>query len=378
MEHRANPVADRPPAPAAWRVVVAGPFPPPVGGIAAFIDNLRRHPFGPDVQVDFVDTTKGLPATAGRLRTVAAALSAVWRVALALWRTPGAALHVHTSSGRSILEKSLMVWSARLLGRRVLLHIHSGNFDVFYERSGRALRAYVRQVLRASHQVVVLSRSAARFLDARVGLSPASIAFVPNGVSAPARPTAPARTDGTLSVLLLAVVDWHKGIREFLAAARALVAEGLPARFLVAGPVAGGPAMEQELHALVAEWGLDAHVEWLGPVLGSAKWECIAGADVFALPSHNEGLPLALLEAMAMARPIVASAVGAIPEVLRDEHEALLVPPRDAEALAQALRRLLLSQPLRARLSAAALERFEREYRFSAVGERLEALYRVG
>jgi glycosyltransferase involved in cell wall biosynthesis len=80
----------------------------------------------------------------------------------------------------------------------------------------------------------------------------------------------------------------------------------------------------------------------------------MAAADVFVLPSEQEGLPIALLEAMALGRPSIASAVGGIPEVINDGRDGLLIRPRDPAQLAEAIVALLSDDDLRSRIGEAA------------------------
>jgi glycosyltransferase involved in cell wall biosynthesis len=101
----------------------------------------------------------------------------------------------------------------------------------------------------------------------------------------------------------------------------------------------------------------------------------LAGADVFVLPSLSEGVPLALLEAMLAARPIVASAVGEVPTVLDGGRVGVLVPPRDVAALAGALVNLLSDPAQARRLGAAAAARAAEVYTLSAMIDRYVALY---
>jgi glycosyltransferase involved in cell wall biosynthesis len=101
----------------------------------------------------------------------------------------------------------------------------------------------------------------------------------------------------------------------------------------------------------------------------------LRAADVFVLPAISEGLPMALLEAMAYGLAIVATEVGGVPDVVSDDSQGLLVPPRDPVALAAALGRIGEDVAMRVRLGAAAKERSE-EFSPAAVAEQLGAIYR--
>jgi glycosyltransferase involved in cell wall biosynthesis len=122
-------------------------------------------------------------------------------------------------------------------------------------------------------------------------------------------------------------------------------------RFLLIGQ---GP-LEPETRRLASELGLDGTVLFAG--FRADAHRLAAEVDVFTLSSTYEGLPIALIEAMALGRPCVATSVGGIPEVVRDGSQGVLVPPRDPDALAGGLVRLLADPGLRARMGAAARER---------------------
>jgi glycosyltransferase involved in cell wall biosynthesis len=106
---------------------------------------------------------------------------------------------------------------------------------------------------------------------------------------------------------------------------------------------------------------VEAALAGSGELLGERRdvRELLAGADVFVLSSLSEGLPLSILEAMAAGLPVVASAVGGIPELVVDGETGFLVPPGDPEALAEALRRVVADDELRRRLGAGGRERAE-------------------
>jgi glycosyltransferase involved in cell wall biosynthesis len=140
----------------------------------------------------------------------------------------------------------------------------------------------------------------------------------------------------------------HANLLRAAVAVRAAVPD---VRFLLIGQ---GP-LEPETRRLAAELGLDGTVIFAG--FRSDAQRLAATVDVFTLSSTYEGLPIALIEAMALGRPCVATSVGGIPEVIGDGAQGVLVPPRDPDALAGGLVRLLADPGLRATMGAAARER---------------------
>ena len=103
-----------------------------------------------------------------------------------------------------------------------------------------------------------------------------------------------------------------------------------------------------------ARLGLDSNVSWAGFLAGEQKASAYAQADVFVLPSYAEGLPMALLEAMAWGLPAICTPVGSIPKQVHDGVEGFLVQPGDVAHLARAIERIVGDDALRARMAVAA------------------------
>ncbi|TAM98462.1 MAG: glycosyltransferase family 1 protein [Rhodanobacteraceae bacterium] len=166
------------------------------------------------------------------------------------------------------------------------------------------------------------------------------------------RATWPDGADRPPCVLLAARLLWEKGIAEYAQAARTLRAQGRKVRFLLAGmPDPGNPAAVPE--TTLREWVEEGVLEWLGQVADMR--DLYAKVDIVALPSYyREGLPTSLTEAAACGLPLVTTDMPGCREVVTDGEDGLLVPPRDAEALAFAIARLLDSPDLAKRLGNAA------------------------
>jgi glycosyltransferase involved in cell wall biosynthesis len=185
--------------------------------------------------------------------------------------------------------------------------------------------------------VIVPSHAVAGFL-AEHGLPERRLRVVPNGVTV--EPAEPAPRREPLAVGTAGVLEQRKGVDVLLEAAARLEA---PVRVEVFGD---GP-LAAELPALAARLGVDARFHGEVP---NAR-ERFGELDVFVLASRDENLPMAALEAMAAAVPVVATRVGGVPELLRDGENGLLVEPDRVEELARALDRLAADEELRVRLA---------------------------
>jgi hypothetical protein len=152
-----------------------------------------------------------------------------------------------------------------------------------------------------------------------------------------------------------------KGIWDLIDAMPAVLARHPDARFLLCG-VAENEAQEPVLRAAVAERGLAGRVSFLGSLDGGEKALAYACSSVLVSPSWTEAFPLVIPEAMAAGLPMVLTAVGAIPDLVRDGEDGFLVPPRDPAILADRINLLLGNETLRARMAAHVRERAPREF----------------
>ena len=262
--------------------------------------------------------------------------------------------------------------AARRVNAAHVITMHGGRY--YAERWRR--RAALRWAARRSNALVAVSRATGTDLSKTLGLDAKAVTVVPNGI--PFRSGSRARLRQELGVaddaiLIVAIGNLYpvKGHRVLL---RALA--GLPRGVTAATwhlAIAGRGGEESALRALSREAGLERQIHLLG--FRSDVPDILAAADIFVMPSLSEGLPLALVEAMAASLPVIASDVGGIPEVAERNAEALLVAPGDAAALTAALARLLGDGALRASLGAAAHGRAIRDFSIDRMGDAYERLY---
>jgi len=302
-----------------------------------------------------------------------------WRFLATVVRTRPAIVHVKAASGINYYQCAAYVLIARLARRRVLLQLHAGDFPQFYDTAGPLGQAIITRSLRLPHRLVALSDSWARYFTT---LSRGrSIGVVPNalvvaeyaaGTPDPARFGIPA---GRISVLFVGTrdpaFDVHKGLPELLQALRAARARH-PKLFLV---LAGGAPDQAAITTALGPEGADwTHV---GTVTGEAKTALFRATDVLALPSHFENMPNTVLEAMAAGRPVIATTVGAIPEMLDDGESGFLIAVGDVAQLTARLELLAGDEVLRARMGAHARTLAGERYDMAVLERALANEYRA-
>lgn len=309
-----------------------------------------------------------------------------------------AAAVLATDSGCRLLH-SHTVRSA-LVARRVqrltgLPWVHQVHSPALREsaRRGMNLANYLAEatVMRHADWVVTVSRGLADYVLRHYRVSPDRITVVPNGVEAPRAAPRRSSPDGRADkladgascpvrqpdrgciVLSVGLFRDRKGIEHLVDAAALLRDAGHHFRLRLAGEFAD-PGYEAAIRRRVRALGLLEHIEFLGFVRDVAQ--ALDDCDVFTLPSlYGEGMPMAVLEAMAHERPVVASDIDGIRELL-EGGAGLLVPPASAQHLADALGRLVTDPHLRARLACSGRERQRQRHSLEAVGLQIFDGYR--
>ena len=287
------------------------------------------------------------------------------RAALVLRRlAPGFdVVHFHTARAHALAPLS-RGRGARLVVTRRMDYVPAGG-------------PYVRFLYNRAVDAVIAISEGVRTALIRVGVRAEHIRVVPSGIDARALAAPPAARaavrrewglgDDEVAVVALGALEVRKGHAVLLAAAAGLASAAPRLRYVFCGEGRQAKALAGAAAAL------DGAVEMVGFRRDVAA--CLAAADVVALPSLQEGLGVAALEAMAASRPVVASRVGGLAEAVVHEETGLLVPPGDPTALAAALVRLARDPGLRARLGAAGRERVLGRYTAARMAEGTLACY---
>ena len=243
----------------------------------------------------------------------------------------------------------------RTTGLRYIVRVSGPDIPGFEERYTRLypiLKPLVRAVWHGAETVVAKCEGEADMIRAVDGK--ARISLVPNGVDLSAFPPGePIPDDGPLRLLCVARLIERKGQRHLIEAVSALVAEGIEVTLDLVGTGDARPGYE----AQVREIGLDGRVNFLGYVPREEIAQHYAGAHVFVLPSYNEGMSVATLEAMAAGLPVVVTRTGGTAELVEEGVNGFAFDWGDVETLGKHLHLLAADRSLARRMADSSLDR---------------------
>ncbi|NNM71285.1 glycosyltransferase family 4 protein [Enterovirga aerilata] len=289
-----------------------------------------------------------------------------------LWaRARLSVLHLQVSERSSFIRKGLLLALGRALRVPVVLHHHGAELIPTYAGGPRWLRAIMRRTIRGADLNIVLGDVWRRFLVEEIAADPAKVVVLANasadlGSRSPPEPSQGARP----GLLMLANLSPRKGVGELLAALARLREEGLDVPTMLAG---GGEV--ERYRAEAARLGIADLCTFTGWV-GRAEVERLLGqARALVLPSYEEGLPMAILEALSAGVPVVATPVGSIPENLTNGETCLLVQPGNVDELVSALRAIMTDEHLRERLVRNGRALFEKRFAPGAYIQAVVAMY---
>ena len=240
-------------------------------------------------------------------------------------------VHVHGAANASFDRCKLFIRLAKKCGKKVILHEHAADFVEYYH--GAEDKQGITDTLKMCDALIVLSQSWKEYFSS-IGMDKDKIHVLNNIVSpseiAPEKHT----EDGKLHLMYMGEISKRKGGFDLLEAIvnnKEYFADKLLLRM-------GGNEVDGDIKAYIRENGLESFVTYEGWIAGQKKIDCLNWEDVYILPSYNEGLPIAILEAMAYSHPVITTPVGGIPEVIKTGGNGILVKPGDTVAIAEAIK----------------------------------------
>lgn len=322
------------------KLLIIGPLPPPYGGVANFILNIERQDKLRSIyDVRLYRTGKTRDDTPDMLQVFVDGAQFL-KFMVRREHRKADVVHLHTSAYWSLIRNMpyvfLIKWTC---GAKLILHMHDGTFERFYRESSPLLQRLVRSMFKAGDRVIVTSPSWVKLMSEICG-DGSRIRALPNGFEPGTfRPSSKQKARADLGLpaggRILLAIGYLEKVKGYEHLIRAL-GEVLRERNDVFLYIIGGGSLKEALIDLAAELGIESNLTFVESRKKPdevARW--VAGCDVFVIPSLNEGNPTVMFECLGCGRPVVATRVGGIPDVLISDKLGLLCDPADPPGLAR-------------------------------------------
>ncbi|QMS91243.1 glycosyltransferase family 4 protein [Nostoc edaphicum CCNP1411] len=311
------------------------------GGIVS-VEKLILEETTSDIQITHITT---LP-NGSTVHKVLVFLQAIAKLAWNLLNQKTDLIHIHVSDRGSAFRHSITTIIGWLFQKPVIIHTHSADFHLFYSKLPQLLQQWLSWSFRKSTHFIVLSDSWKKFYIENLGLKSEQVIILPNPVKIPVQ--IPQRIDSKqIFFLFLGRIGERKGAFDLIKAFASIPA----AQQSRAKLVMAGDGDVEKARSLIPTLNLIDHITILDWVDQEKRDELLTEANVFVLPSYNEGLPMALLEAMSWGLAVITTAVGGIPEIVTQDQNGLLINPGNIQQLSEAMQSLITDENLRISLA---------------------------
>jgi glycosyltransferase involved in cell wall biosynthesis len=352
------------------RILISGHLPPPMGGIAAYYQSLLNSSLPKRVKLLFVLTSSQKRALSQSgsftFSNLISAIKDCGRFTVAVIKHRPQVTHIATAYGLSFVKHSVCVLIARLFGSRVLLHPHC-SISALYTDHSPVWQWFFRRVIHLTNGVITLSSEWNQLTTIVPGCA---VYYLPNAIDLEAyqgialQRRAAAKQPSRLKALYLGYLGKAKGSFDLVNAAKEIASKDLPVVFDLVGDELAPGEIEQ-IKKQIDQAGLGNIVTMHPFVRGSQKIELLREADIFVYPSYSEGMPMAVIEAMACGLPIIATRVGGLPDLVSNGINGILVDAGSIDQLVSAIQILSTDPDLRFSMQMnsyqTALEKFDIE-----------------
>lgn len=326
------------------KILMLGPSLTQNGGIATLENHILKYA-PPTVTVEHI-VTHDEGSVAYRVWVFTQALT---QFLTKLIQDPPDVIHLHLSERGSVFRKIILTRIAWQFKKPVIIHTNGAEFHVFFCQLPTPLQTTFRNIFQRCTFFIVLSQQEQKLYQQTLGLKPEQIFILPNSVEIPSE--VPGRQNHTqITLAFCGRIGERKGVFDLIQAYSKLPPKLQNCSQLI---LAGDGEIDRA-KALISQLNLNQNIQLMGWINPDEMKKLLEKSDIFILPSYHEGLPLALLEAMGWALPVITTPVAAIPDIVEPDKNGLLVKPGDIEHLCQSMALLINDQSLRLSLGIAA------------------------
>ena len=370
------------------KILLASPLPPPYSGYETITEYLLRSKITKEFDVIHLDTSnrrsnseRGRFDILNSLQTLKLTMN-LFRL-LIIHRPQIANIPIARNKA-GFLKWSVLIWIASVFRTDIVSRLGGEDFDKFYGASSSLMKKYIRFILKQISTVIVRAQRLKSQFDGLVPEEKIRVVYLPidtaefRDISDKPNGKVPR---GEIKVLYVSHISKAKGALDLLKAIPIVVNQVSDIKFLFAGDIikvernilhiGNPPDILREIDSIIEKYKIRHYIEFLGLVVGQNKISTFLDADIFVFPSYSEGFPFVVLEAMAAGLPIVATPVGALPEVFKDGENVLFADRGNPQDIAEKILMLIRNPALREKMIAINHKNIEKRFNMDRFADQM-------
>jgi glycosyltransferase involved in cell wall biosynthesis len=364
-------------------VLMIGPHPQNIGGIASYIKDLTQiletkydikiYPINPYI----VESNKQKE----RILKIYLTLFNVFQIMKFIIKNEFDIVHIHTSSKISFLENSIYIVLLKITCKKsIILHIHAPDFDTFLQKVNKLHKFYIRRILKLCDTIIVLSDYWKIVVNSEIN-DPNKLIVIPNAANpkffiSESKECSRERIGlpkGVKIVFSLGNLIERKGFHYLIDA----IADMIKKREDFLCFIGGTGPLKDRLERQINKLDLQNYIKLINFIPDELVPIWMNAADIFVLPSLNEGLPIVQIEAMSCGLPVVATAVSGNIDLISSGENGVLIPPKSPKEMADAISILLDDDKMRGKLGKNARETIEEKFTWDIISNKILECYEL-
>ena len=309
------------------------------GGISSVVKQFINHKWDEGIKIDYIPTY----IESSKISQILYYIKSLIKIVNHILLKNVDIVHIHMSHTGSFYRKYIILKINKLFGKKVIIHLHGSEFKKFFDKTNNLTKYLIRDMMKTVDKMLVLGENWNNTIKEIEKTTKTQILLntvcIPNNITI--------QEKEKVNILFLGALVTRKGIFELVDAVKNLNEKNLLEEYDVKFIIGGTGKEERKIKDKIREYKLNDYVKLVGWIDKDRKEELLTTSHGFVLPSHNEGLPIAILEAISYGLPVISTKVGSIDEAVINNYNGFLIEPKVVEDLEDALIKIIKSYSLR-------------------------------
>lgn len=341
------------------RVLMLGPSKDSMGGIATVIKNFYKYFNVEGIEIIYMQTWR----EGSLINRLLFTIKTLIKLIMVLLREKIDLLHIHVAQDGSFYRKSLILLIGKIMRKKVIFHVHASQFDKFYLKSNKIQKKYIQLILNLADRIIVLSEEWQQYFSK---ITNNKIIILHNAVTVNEY-----RYNNSGKIIsFMGRLCKRKGIYDILEVSSEFLETNKEYKLYLCGD-----GDIEEVKKSIKQKRLENRIVVTGWINEKEKNSILKNTVINILPSYNEGMPMAILETMALGIPNIASNVGGILQVIKNRENGIVITPGNKDDLNDSINKLIADQEKRQEMSINAYNQIKNNYSIDNYNKKVEQLY---